>query len=375
MIRKLAKSLEIQAAACPAGIRGNLTGFAGYSAHGDPVTGGKWRHSGHVKLTYSGLYPVIEATFDINARASRTLSGTRIVDVVAGPLGETYGYTYGSSPLVSGSLSMYIPFNFSSGGWSRGLVPQVSYEISNDRFFMGSHTQYITVAPGPGAGEIRTVSTETEGEYSIYQALSASVRYYTMRPAAHADVYPELGIGVEAGAWFHPGLKSMVSPSAYIHAYGYVPGIYGNQGLMLSATVSRRTGSAAPFSSGVNTLPRGLSSDALLSQWAAAQKGGAKLSASYAMPFPLGDFHIGNLFYVTRGIITPHFDWSFIGSGQLFSAGATLEMEFGNFFGLAFPARLGVTYSYNGGPTFSSLKNAGIDPGRHTVGPVFSMDF
>ena len=120
---------------------------------------------------------------------------------------------------------------------------------------------------------------------------------------------------------------------------------------------------------------RGGMTVAVVFQRAAAQKGGAKLSASYAMPFPLGDFHIGNLFYVTRGIITPHFDWSFIGSGQLFSAGATLEMEFGNFFGLAFPARLGVTYSYNGGPTFSSLKNAGIDPGRHTVGPVFSMDF
>lgn len=354
---------------------GTFTGFAGYSAHGDPVTGGKWRHSGHVKLTYSGLYPVIEATFDINDRASRTLSGTRIVDVVAGPLGETYGYTYGSSPLVSGSLSMYIPFNFSSGGWSRGLVPQVSYEISNDRFFMGSHTQYITVAPGPGAGEIRTVSTETEGEYSIYQALSASVRYYTMRPAAHADVYPELGIGVEAGAWFHPGLKSMVSPSAYIHAYGYVPGIYGNQGLMLSATFNKRLGNAAPLTSGINTLPRGLSSAEDLSSWAAGQSYGVKLTASYAMPFPMGDFHIGNLFYVTRGIITPHFDYSFLGRRQLFSAGATLEIEFGNFIGLQFPASLGVTYSYNGGPSFQSLKDSCPGIGSHFVGPVFSIDF
>ena len=350
-----------------------FTGFLGYSFHPDSF--GKWRHSGHVKFTYSGLYPVIEASFDINDRASRTLSGTRIVDVVAGPLGETYGYTYGSSPLVSGSLSMYIPFNFSSGGWSRGLVPQVSYEISNDRFFMGSHTQYITVAPGPGTGEIRTVSTETEGEYSIYQALSASVRYYTMRPAAHADVYPELGIGVEAGAWFHPGLKSMVSPSAYIHAYGYVPGIYGNQGLMLSATFNKRLGNAAPLTSGINTLPRGLSSAEDLSSWATGQSYGVKLTASYAMPFPMGDFHIGNLFYVTRGIITPHFDYSFLGRRQLFSAGATLEIEFGNFIGLQFPASLGVTYSYNGGPSFQSLKDSGLGIGRHFVGPVFSIDF
>ena len=89
----------------------------------------------------------------------------------------------------------------------------------------------------------------------------------------------------------------------------------------------------------------------------------------------MGDFHIGNLFYVTRGIITPHLDWSFIGSGQLFSAGATLEIEFGNFFGLAFPASLGVTYSYNGGSAFNLFSDTGTSPGHHTVGPVFSMDF
>ena len=89
----------------------------------------------------------------------------------------------------------------------------------------------------------------------------------------------------------------------------------------------------------------------------------------------MGDFHIGNLFYVSRGILTPHFDWSIIGGMHLFSAGAVLEVEFGNFFGLEFPASVGVSYSYNGGPSYSRFLNAGINPGRHTIGPVFSMDF
>lgn len=53
--------------------------------------------------------------------------------------------------------------------------------------------------------------------------------------------------------------------------------------------------------------------------------------------FPaMGDFHIGNLFYVTRGIVTPHFDYSFIGKARLLSVGATLEIEFGNFIGPVF---------------------------------------
>lgn len=353
---------------------GTFTGFAGYSAHKDPLDKGYWRHSGHIKLTYSGLYPVIEARLDINDRASRELQGSLVNNISSGIIYEKYEYLYRKDPLVSASLSMYIPFNFSSGGWSRGLIPRISYSISNDRI---NFRQYLRAEEYDGDGQMLRKYTlgVSAGRSAVYQSLSASVRFYTMLPAAHSDVYPEWGIGVETGASIYPGLSEMISPSAYLHLYGYVPGIYGNQGLMLSATVNRRTNPEAPFTSGVNTLPRGLSSDGVFRQWAASQTWSTKLSASYAMPFPMGDFHIGNLFYVTRGIITPHLDWSFIGSGQLFSAGATLEIEFGNFFGLAFPASLGVTYSYNGGSAFNLFSDTGTSPGHHTVGPVFSMDF
>lgn len=351
---------------------GTFTGFVGYSAHEDPSGTGPWRHSGHIKMTYSGLYPVIEAAFDINDRASRTLAGISVPDMNTGTVTKEYGYIYSRSPLVSGSLSMYIPFNLSSGGWSRGLIPAISYEISNDSFDTGNNV-LLPSGLHPEYGDAGT--NVTYRRLSIYQALSASLRYYAMIPAAHADVYPEWGFGIEAGASVHPGLGDMVSPSAYLHVYGYTPGIYGNQGLMISATMNKRIGVSTPFVSGVNTLPRGLSANESITSWAAGQSYGVKLSAAYAMPFPMGDFHIGNLFYVTRGIITPHFDYSFLGKEQLFSAGATLEVEFANFIGLEFPATLGVTYSYNGGPSFSRFDRAGFGPGRHYVGPVFSIDF
>ena len=112
-----------------------------------------------------------------------------------------------------------------------------------------------------------------------------------------------------------------------------------------------------------------------MTSWASAQSYGIRLTADYAMPFPMGDFHIGNLFYVTRGIVTPHFDYSFIGDAQLLSAGASLEVEFGNFIGLQFPSTIGVTYSYNAGPSYRSLEMLGISPGRHFIGPTFSIDF
>ena len=304
--------------------------------------------------------------------AIRRTDGTEYTDIVNGPLGKDYAYRYGDSPLISGSLSVYIPFNFSSGGWSRGFIPQISYEISNDRFDRTLQNVYVMQNPVTGTAELRPGDDKTP-DTKICQSFNAAARFYTMRPAAHADVYPELGIGIEAGISVHPGLEDMVAPNAYVYAYGYVPGICRNQGLMLTALFSRRFGGQTPIVSGVNTLPRGFTSVSEAGNWAASQEYGVKLTGSYAIPFPLGDFHIGNLFYVTRGILTPHFDWSFIGDMQLFSAGATLEIEFGNFIGLQFPAALGITWSYNGGPSYSAFRNLGVS--RHYVGPVFSMDF
>ena len=351
---------------------GTMKGSLGYSAHKDPYDFSMWRHSGHASLTYSGLYPVFEARFDINDRASRTLYGTEYTDIVNGLLGKDYAYRYGGSPLISGSLSVYIPFNFSSGGWSRGFIPQISYEISNDRFDRTLQNVYVMQNPVTGTAELRPGADKTP-DTKIYQSFNAAARFYTMRPAAHADVYPELGFGIEAGISVHPGLEDMVAPNAYVYAYGYVPGICRNQGLMLTTLFSRRFGGQTPIVSGVNTLPRGFTSVSEAGNWAASQEYGVKLTGSYAIPFPLGDFHIGNLFYVTRGILTPHFDWSFIGDAQLFSAGATLEIEFGNFIGLQFPAALGITWSYNGGPSYSAFRS--LEVSRHYVGPVFSMDF
>lgn len=353
---------------------GTFTGFVGYSAHQDPVTSGKWRHSAHLKFTWSGLYPVIEARLDINDRAARTLEGSDVSLVVGGPVMEQYAYRYGDMPLVSGAVSVYIPFNFSSGGWSRGLVPQVTYNISNDR--VNTWKYRVLTSYDPEARKMKYTKYGNTGGWTVpYQSLTAAARYYMMIPAAHADVYPELGFGVEAGTTVYPGTGSVIAPSAYLHAYGYVPGIHGNQGLKLTVTLRQRIGKETPLMSGINTLPRGLSSYGRLSELIAATKSGIRLSADYAMPFPLGDFHIGNLFYASRGIITPHFDYSFNDDMQLFSAGATIEMEFGNFIGLQFPASFGITYSYNGGPSFKSLSREGIKPGRHYIGPVFSIDF
>ena len=110
-------------------------GEAGYSAHKDPYNPKKWRNSGHMKFTYSGLYPVFQFSFDINDRGARqyfnyaNVSNGEIFMVNSSEL---------ATPYVQGKVSMYIPFNLSSGGWYKGVIPRLSYTITNDRFNTGT---------------------------------------------------------------------------------------------------------------------------------------------------------------------------------------------------------------------------------------------
>ena len=41
------------------------------------------------------------------------------------------------TPSLYGNVSMYIPFNLTSGGWNKGVVPKLSYTITNDIFNTG----------------------------------------------------------------------------------------------------------------------------------------------------------------------------------------------------------------------------------------------
>ena len=68
---------------------------------------------------------------------------------------------------------------------------------------------------------------------------------------------------------------------------------------------------------------------------------------------------------------------SYMSSGeQLFSVGCDLTCDLNSILWLGWPCSIGVTYSYNGGPSFNTLKTAtGIKMGRHFVGPTFNVSF
>ena len=361
---------------------GNAVTQFGYSAHKDPYNKDKWRHSGHLSFTYTGWYPVIEASVDFNDRASRSTVFSRIS---TGDLSFVTRHTQVSNnPYVTGNISVYIPFNFSRGGWAIGLVPKVSYSISNDYV----RTDFGISYPWQDMGNARMLSGSS-GRNIPVQTTSSSVRVYAMRPVASSGIYPRWGIGFEGGAMSMPALGRYFSPMTFGYLYGYLPGIIPQHGLHFSVLGQKVLNGLSMFGTpAVNTIPQGLSANSTLVTIASNYSSQSlKMSVDYALPIYIGDISIfGPFMYLKRLILNPHFDYSMFDwmrgtgfSGSLYSVGATLTIDFERLFWLRFPFSVGVTYSYSGGSAFDTLaptlESNGAPMGHHYIGPVFSVDF
>ena len=314
--------------------RSTLGGYGGYEAKRTVDTTGvaTWHHAAHLNLTFSGLYPVFEASVDFNDRNAIDYCMVEKRDTVGNKVrisqhlkSETL-----SKPSVRSTLRAYIPWRWYNGGVLTGLIPSAAIIYTNDSF---------------------------EGKPNLLWY--AGLRAYCMQPTPSAAVYPRWGIGAEL---------RYADPLAFAYLYGYVPGFGAGGGFKLSALTQQVVNSGGIFlSSYANILPRGYA------DFAGAFYGGSKLTAEYAAPFYMGDWHIGTAFYCTRGIITPHFDVCFPTTesvGTLYSAGATFEMEFGAALWIRTPITVGITYSYNGGPGLSALGAKS----HHYVGATFDIE-
>ena len=351
-------------------------GEFGYSAHPDPYNPDKWRHSGHAKLTYSGLYPVIEASVDFNDRAARQYYACAYIQ--DNKTGMEVRSTELSNPYLQGKLSMYIPWNFSDGGWYRGLIPKVTYTISNDMF----NTAMTMMSTLPEDGCVQgnpTFIGVTEGKNMIRQSLTASLRGYTSLAIPNSAVYPRWGLGIEAGA--STGLESYqyLAPMGYLYAYGYVPGFTRTQGLKLTASLQTTLRKDSYFSLPlIDVLPRGLSANAELAQWLSIRNPQlARFTADYAIPIYIGDISIGGSFiYIKRMLFNPHFDYTMVGNRNLCSAGAELLFDLNSTVWIEWPCSVGASYSYNTGSGFKSISSeSGIQMDRHHCGFVFNVSF
>ena len=347
-------------------------GEAGYSAHKDPYNPARWRHSGHAKFTYSGLYPVFEFSFDINDRSARQYFNH-------GNAGNGEIYMVNSkelaTPYVQGKVNMYIPFNLSSGGWHKGVIPRISYTITNDRFNTG--TAYIE----KGINGPKTMGNSfvyyKEGRNVLRQYLGGSVRAYATTGIANSQVYPRWGIGGETGV--SAGLEGceVFSPVGYLYGYGYVPGIIRTQGLKLTAMWQRKlVGSSAFCQQTVDFLPRGLSSIPSLGSYLSIYNRDLfKITADYAIPIFIGDVTIGgNILAIKRLVLYPHYDHTFIGKNGLWSAGIDVTADLQAIATIEWPCSVGLSFCWNGGSAWDSIPNE-ISMKKWFLGPVFNVSF
>ena len=361
----------------------NASGEFGYSAHKDPYDPSKWRHSGHARFIYSGLYPVFEMKVDFNDRAALQYCAT------AYRMDDRTGMSISSRtldvPYISGSLSMYIPWDFSSGGWYRGVIPQLTYRISNDKFNTSlavaeDMDRYVWSETEGGFvnGDSFSFSDASVGKNTFRHSLSGSLRAYTVLSTPNSAVYPKWGIGAEAGAMGSFESWQYLSPMGYGYLYGYVPGIIPTHGIKLTALHQIKL-SDSPFGQAmVNVMPRGLNSNSSLLSWLSIRNGNmTKFTADYAFPVYIGDLALGgNFFSIKRLVVNPHFDYTLAGGYGLFSAGAELILDMNSILTLEWPCSFGITYSYNGGSGFDVFAaQSGLSLGRHYVGPTFNVSF
>lgn len=284
-----------------------------------------WRPSGHLKFNYSGLYPVFELSLDFNERESR------IVRHVLSGEEHKAETAPGEVPYLYASLLGYIPFNFSSGGWRRGIVPQVNVGMSNDIM----------------------VLDEDGGQYSdAYTGrLSAGVRAYTVQSVPSSCIFPRLGIGAELGYSFRPGFTDAIRPNAFAYAYGYVPGLMDTHGIRLSALFQCHTNAALLSEQYASVTPRGFGEE--FAVIASRSPVNAKFTFDYALPFaPVDWSFLSPLTYLRNFELTLHSDYLVCAtpvkhkSSGYCSVGADLAARLEAVCGIPLPVRVGVSYNY-----------------------------
>lgn len=359
---------------------GTAFGSIGYSWHKDPYSYayGKthYRNSGHILFTYSGLYPIFEISADFGDMAAVTF-GRQII-TKDGKTSESLMGTLSDKASARGNFRVYVPFNLSSGGWRRGLIPQIEYNVSNDVFDKTiTKVLYEKNEQGKYVGKI---TGTIQGERYTMQTVKASLRGYSLLPVPKSGVYPRFGIGAEAGYYTRVGIADIYSPSAYGYIYGYLPGITATQGLRLAVKAQHQQGSASRRENSITMTPRGFDDSGSEYFIRNVSDSHLLLSADYVIPVWVGDISwFSPLFYIKNFEVTPHLDYGFyksrIGSENfsLFSAGADITAHLANFLWIPYDCRIGFTFDMNGGKSFDKMKSGGYVSDNHHFGFIFSI--
>lgn len=351
-----------------------MSGSLGYSWDGQ-------KSAYHARLTYSGLYPVIEAKVDINDREARSYSLTEVQRYDEDESRLSASFVPASYASVYGSLRTYVPMTFSRGGWNRGIVPVATLSFNNDSF----NTSVLDITAYPFLGEEYykpEITGYHRGHVVPMTRLGLSVRGYSMLSTPAAAVFPRLGIGAEAGYGLRPGMTRAFNSNLYSYIYGYLPGILDGHGVKLSSTTQVQINGSYPHfhESYVTVIPDGLFDETELEKHINnSYPVQSMLKAEYAFPaVPLDWAGLGPVAYVRNMVFRFKGDFACYGKGlpdpgsNLYGIGASVSFSIGNLLWAPFDGSIGVEYIRNGG---SLIATAVPGASLNHIGTIFSLDF
>ena len=295
----------------------------------------------HAQLTYTGLPVKIQLRADINERESHLNKYT-----VTKRNDSTFiGYDRRSSgkPLVKLSANFYLPFDFSRGGWNRGLIPSYQFTFSNDKM--------------PDVEELWG-TYYTTSRNCTYRGI-ASIRAYAVQSIPSSCIYPRWGLGIDLGT-VHGNNKelhlyqdnTMSNDNLnYVIAYAYLPGFMRTHGLRVAAQAQVSFGSHWYY--GSHFYERDIRT----------------LTADYVMPFaPVDWSFLSPLTFVRNFELHAHYSATRDSINNLLSdssvtkvkqyVGASLLVRVSNVLWSPFTARFGFQYMH--GLTPDSQSYSGI---------------
>ena len=353
---------------------GTVNGSVGLSFHQKVDPAEKTPGAGfHVRMSYSGLYPVFDFALDVGDRDAALQMP--YLDTAKDSLfvrSSSYKKMY-----VGGMASVALPLDFSSGGWERRIEPSLAISLSNDNLYGPFYPVKADPAAEGGYSKDSSYELPWTSRSTAYRT-AAVLRGCFLRPAARSQMMSTQGFGFEVGA-----TSTDLNWSEYGKVYAYLPGFHPRHGLKVSAAVRHYTMDTFStwFADPCPPAPRGLAKNAAVEALLlTASPLAVKVSLDYAMPiFPM-DFAIGNIFYFRNFEVVPFLDLAFLHPAagvhmtgeELWSVGTDIAVNLQRIVLVSGNFSIGARIAYSGGPAFPFLQEQipGLKP--FYVGAVFN---
>jgi hypothetical protein len=331
-----------------------LYGSLAISLHNDPFQKETATKAGfHVRLNYTGLFPVFSLALDMGDR--RSVSSVRGIYKDSVRTASAIIKDKNVPFFVGGSLTVSLPFNFSSGGWKRSLTPFAGILSSTDMLGEGyreiKYNENLLLYE-PKESNVGGLHPTTR----IIAGFSGGVEL----PVPSSAIYPRWGIG--GGMQYS---ANSFTNSLYASLYGYLPGLSSVQGFKLQASMqikeaAKKTTLADVWAFDLHEMaPRGYSQTEAASFLKLYYLETYSFSADYAMPLLAVDFALGQYAYLRNLELLPFIDYT-IAKGNdrtdnLMSVGTDVMFRFEKLLILNNTIKLGCRFAYNDGTLNKTL--------------------